>query len=117
VTAAVITLALAAAASMVGLVALVVWYRNALRSIDEQRVLAEGYRSDRDEGVRQLKVAAAELTAERKLRVAAELQRNQAATRLREQMAHLPPEEIERIAASVFGTPLSVTPGNELEKP
>jgi hypothetical protein len=110
VTIAIITLSLVLAGVVTALLFVI-------RSRDEQRVLAEGYRSDRDEGVRQLKVAADEIAAERKLRVAAELQRNAASAKLREQMAHLPPEEIERIAASVFGMPLSMQPGNELEKP
>lgn len=115
-TIAVITLAIVLAATTAGLVTLVVWYRNVLRSLDEQRQLAEGYRSDRDEGVRQLKVAGDDLAAEHKLRTVAELQRNQATARLREQMAHLPPEEINRVVTQVFG-PLSMQPGSELEKP
>ena len=79
--------------------------------------LAADYRSERDEVVRQLAVAREQLAAEQKLRAAAETQRNRAEAALREQMAHLPPDEIDRIAARVFGTPLSMTAGNELEKP
>jgi hypothetical protein len=110
VTIAVITLSLVLAGVVTALLFVI-------RSRDEQRVLAEGYRSDRDEGVRQLKVAADELAAERKLRVTAELQRNAVTAKLREQMAHLPPEEIEAEFKRVFGQPLSMTEGNELEKP
>ena len=89
----------------------------ALRSLDECRTLRDDYRSQRDESVRQLAVAGEQFDAEHKLRVTAELQRTAAQRRVTESLAHLPPDQIDAEVARIFGTPLSLQPGDELERP
>jgi hypothetical protein len=89
--------------------------------LDEEMKLGAQYRSERDIEVAAHAVTKDLLDKEQHLRAATEAQRNDAMRRARaylaQSLANASEEEISEAVVELFSTPLSLLPGNELERP